>query len=82
MASENDVWQMFFYGASRIGLTGKIITGVGDGIRLARDHVLPRAFSLTEPCSNNIAEYNALLNCLQLAQQIVVQYLEACGDSK
>jgi len=46
------------------------------------NHVLPRALSLTEPYSNNIAEYNALLIGLQLAQQIKVRYLEAYGDSK
>jgi len=37
---------------------------------------------LTEPCSNTVAEYNALLIGLQLAQQIGVQYLEAYCDSK
>jgi len=35
-----------------------------------------------EPYSNNIAEYNALLIGLQLAQQMGVQYLEAYGDFK
>jgi len=29
MTLEDDVWQMFFDGASRIGPTGKIIAGVG-----------------------------------------------------
>jgi len=46
------------------------------------NHVLSRAFSLTEPCSNNVTEYNALLIGLQLAQQMGVQYLKAYGDSK
>jgi len=46
------------------------------------NHVLPRVFLLTEPCSNNVAEYNALLISLHLAQQMGVQYLEAYGDSK
>ena len=35
-----------------------------------------------EPCSNNVAEYNALLIGLQLAQQMGVWYFEAYGDSK
>ena len=48
----------------------------------SHNHVLPRAFSLMESCSNNVAEYNALLIDLQLAQQIGVQYLETYGDSK
>jgi len=46
------------------------------------NHVLPCVFSLTEPCSNNVAEYNALFIDLQLAQQMGVRYLEAYGDSK
>ena len=44
--------------------------------------ILPRAFSLTESCSNNVAEYNALLIGLQLAHGMGVRYLEAYGDSK
>jgi len=47
-----------------------------------QNHVLPRAFSLTEPCSNNVAEYNALLIGLQLAHEMGARYLEAYGDSK
>ena len=46
------------------------------------NHVLPRLFSLTESCSNNVAEYNTLLIGLQLAQQMGVQYLETYGVSK
>ena len=41
-----------------------------------------RTFSLTEPCSNNIAEYNALLIGMQLAEEIGVKNLEEYGDSK
>jgi len=47
-----------------------------------QNHVLPRAFSLTEPCSNNVAKYNALLIGLQLAQEMGERYLQAYGDSK
>jgi len=52
---------MFFYGASRTGLKGKIITGVGVVFVSPQNHILPLAFSLTIPYSNNVAEYNALL---------------------
>ena len=52
------------------------------GVVSQKNYVLPHAFSLTESCSNNVAEYNALLIGLQLAQQIGAQYLEAYGDSK
>ena len=37
---------------------------------------------MTEPCSNNVAEYNALLIGLQLTHEIGVCCLEAYGDSK
>ena len=47
-----------------------------------QNHALPRAFSLTESCSNNVAEYNTLLIGLQLAHKMGVRYLEAYGDSK
>ena len=35
-----------------------------------------------ESCSNNVAEYNALLIGLQLAHEMGVRYLETYGDSK
>jgi len=61
MISNDEVWQMFFDGASRTGSNDSIVTGVGVVFISPHNHVLPRAFSLTEPCSNNVAEYNALL---------------------
>jgi len=51
-------------------------------IRFTAQPYSSHAFSLTEPCSNNVAEYNTLLIGLQLAQQMGVQYLETYGDSK
>jgi len=44
--------------------------------------VLPKTFSLTESCSNNVTEYNALLIGLQFAHKMGVRYLETYGDSK
>jgi len=44
--------------------------------------VIPRVFSLTEPCCNNVTEYNALLIGIQIADKISVKNLEAYGDSK
>ena len=35
-----------------------------------------------EPCSNNVAKYNALLIDLQLTYEMGERYLEAYGDSK
>jgi len=73
---------MFFDGASKIGPKGKIIAGVGVVFISPQNHVLLRVFSLTEPCSNNVVKYNALLTGLQLAHEIWIRYLEAYGDSK
>ena len=44
--------------------------------------MIPRAFSLTDPRSNNVAEYNALLIGMQIADEIGVKNLEPYGDSK
>jgi len=61
ITSSDDVWQSFFDGASRTRPKGKIIARVGVVFISLENHVLPRALSLTEPYSNNVAEYNALL---------------------
>jgi len=82
MTSEDEVWQMFFDGASRTDPKGRIIAGVGVVFISPQNHVLPQVFSLMEPCSNNVVDYNALLISLQLAHEMVVRYLEAYGDSK
>ncbi|XP_020266503.1 uncharacterized protein LOC109841992 [Asparagus officinalis] len=80
--SSPEVWQMFFDGASRIGTSRSIITGVGVVLTSPHNHVLPRAFSLTEPCTNNVAEYNALLIGLELARELEIKHLEDYGDSQ
>jgi len=82
MTPEDEIWQISFDGASRMGYKGKIVARVGVVFISPHNHVFPRAFSLTESCSNNVVEYNALFISLQLAQQIGVQYLEPYGDSK
>ena len=82
MTSEDDVWRMFFDGVSRTSSKGKIVARVGVIFVSPENHILPRAFSLTEPFSNNVAKYNALLISLQLAQQIGVRYLEAYDNFK
>ena len=81
-SSESQVWQLFFDGTSRIGPRGHIIAGVGVVLVSPQNYVIPRAFSLTEPCSNNVAEYIALLIGMQIADEIGVKNLKAYGDSK
>src|SRR3954468_12289049 len=76
------VWQMYFDGASRTIPRAGLVAGVGVVFILPQNHVIPRAFSLTEPCTNNVAEYNALLIGLQLAHRLGVRKLQAYGDSE
>jgi len=54
---EGQVWQLFFDGTSRTGPRGNIVAGVGVVLISPQNYVIPRAFSLTELCSNNVAEY-------------------------
>ncbi|KAM1000630.1 hypothetical protein ACFX2A_007359 [Malus domestica] len=44
--------------------------------------VLPYLFRLSEICSNNIAEYQALIIRLQMAINMEITTLEVYGDSK
>jgi len=74
------VWQLFFDGVLRTNPEGNIIAGVGVVLISPHNYVIPRAFSLTEPCSNNVSEYNALLIGMQLAEEIGVKNFEAYGD--
>jgi len=63
-----------------MGLTGNIIAGVGIMLISPQNYVIHHAFSLIEPCSNNVMEYDALLIGMQLAEEIGVKNLEAYGD--
>src|SRR5436189_3812392 len=73
---------MYFDGASRTIPRAGLAAGVGVVFISSQNHIIPRAFSLTEPCSNNVAEYNALLIGLQLAHRLGVRKLQAYGDSE
>src|SRR3954465_5059993 len=76
------VWQMYFDGASRTIPRVGLVAGVGIVLISPQNHVIPCAFALTEPCTNNVAEYNTLLIGLQLAHQLGVRNLQAYGDSE
>lgn len=80
--SKESVWQMFFDGVARMGQRGKLIVGAGVVFISPEIYILPYAYSLIEPYSNNVATYNALLIRLQIAEEIAVKYLETSGDSK
>jgi len=79
---EGQVWQLFFDDASRMGPRGNIVVRVGIVLVSPQNYVIPRAFSLTDPCSNNVAEYNALLIGMQIVDEIGVKNLKAYGDLK
>ncbi|XP_058202996.1 uncharacterized protein LOC131317464 [Rhododendron vialii] len=70
-------WTMFYDGAARL-------EGAGAGVIFVspQKQVLPYAFILREKCSNNVAEYQALILGLQMATEMKILDLEIFGDSK
>ena len=82
ISSEEQVWQLFFDRASRTNPVRNIIAGVGVVLISPHNYVIPRAFLLTESCSNNVSEYNTLLIGMQLAEEIGVKNLKVYGDLK
>ncbi|KAA0041945.1 uncharacterized protein E5676_scaffold306G001560 [Cucumis melo var. makuwa] len=68
-------WTMYFDGAARR-------TGAGIVFISLEKHMLPYSFALAELCSNNVAEYQALIIGLQIALEIGVSFIEIYGDSK
>ncbi|KAL0539474.1 hypothetical protein IC582_023686 [Cucumis melo] len=70
-------WTMYFDGITRR-------SGAGAGIVLIspEKHMLPYSFALAELCSNNVAEYQALIIGLQMALEIGVSFIEIYGNSK
>lgn len=71
---KNSVLEIFFNGAERMGQTGKIIAGAGVVFISPKGKVLSYTYSLTKTCSNNVAEYNAIIIVLQIAEEIGVKY--------
>ncbi|CAM9000520.1 unnamed protein product [Rhodiola kirilowii] len=70
-------WQMFFDGAARRDRAGAGVVFVSP-----ENHLLPFSFTLTQLCSNNTAEYQALLLGLQMARQISIDKMDIYGDSQ
>ena len=81
-SSEEQVWQLFYDGASRTNPKGNINVGMRVVIISPHKYVIPRPFLLTESYSNNVSKYNTLLIRMQLAEEIGVKNLEAYSDSK
>ncbi|KAM1845732.1 hypothetical protein ACFX13_020001 [Malus domestica] len=70
-------WTMFFDGSARAD-------GAGAGVVFMspQRQILPYSFQLSELCSNNVAEYQALIIGLQMAINMEITTLEVYGDSK
>ncbi|KAA0025936.1 uncharacterized protein E6C27_scaffold34G002400 [Cucumis melo var. makuwa] len=70
-------WTIYFDGVVRR-------SGARAGIVLIshEKHMLPYSFAIAELCSNNVAEYQALIIGLQMALEIGVSFIEIYGDSK
>ena len=73
---------MYFDGATRTNEKGKPISGISILFVSPDKYMIPQAFSLLEPCSNNAAEYQALIIGLELALESGITMLEAFGDSQ
>ncbi|XP_019189147.1 PREDICTED: uncharacterized protein LOC109183499 [Ipomoea nil] len=70
-------WKMYFDGAShRKGAGAGVVFVTPEG------EVLPYSFTLTEQCSNNVAEYQALILGLEIAADMKQLRINIYGDSK
>ncbi|XP_019150530.1 PREDICTED: uncharacterized protein LOC109147323 [Ipomoea nil] len=70
-------WKMYFDGAShREGASAGVVFVTPEG------EVLPYSFTLTERCSNNVAEYQALILGLEIAADMKQLRINIYGDSK
>ncbi|KAA0058370.1 uncharacterized protein E5676_scaffold1359G00130 [Cucumis melo var. makuwa] len=56
--------------------------GAGIVLISLKKHMFPYSFALAELCSNNVAEYQALIIGLQMALEIRVSFIEIYCDSK
>lgn len=77
MTCKGPVWLLFFNRVAR-----KTFARVGVILITPHNHVIPPRYSLTQPFSNNVSEYNALLMGMQIAWQLEIHHLEAYWDSK
>ncbi|KAL0396596.1 UNVERIFIED_CONTAM: hypothetical protein Scaly_0108000 [Sesamum calycinum] len=70
-------WKMYFDGASH-----KEGAGAGVVFVTSEGEVLPYSFTLTQNCSNNVAEYQALILGLEIAVDAKQLPLKVYGDSQ
>ncbi|XP_058221003.1 uncharacterized protein LOC131331154 [Rhododendron vialii] len=81
-------WEMYFDGATRSpnGQKQEDLknnkSGIGVVFVTPNNAIIPHSFALTEGCSNNEAEYEAVIAGLELALQIPIEELLVYGDSE
>ncbi|KAG5528415.1 hypothetical protein RHGRI_029180 [Rhododendron griersonianum] len=81
-------WEMYFDGATRSpnGQKQENLknnkSGIGVVFVTPNNAIIPHSFVLTEGCSNNEAEYEAVIAGLELALQIPIEELLVYGDSE
>ncbi|XP_015163501.1 uncharacterized protein [Solanum tuberosum] len=70
-------WKMYFDGAAHRG-------GAGAGVVfiISQEEILPFSFTLKQCCSNNVAEYQALILGLEMAVDMKQLNLQVFGDSQ
>ena len=73
---------MCFDGATRTNENGKVISGVGILFVTPDRYMIPCAFSLLEPCSYNVTEYQALILGFELTLESGITMLEVLSDSQ
>ncbi|XP_070031565.1 uncharacterized protein [Nicotiana tomentosiformis] len=70
-------WKMYFDGAAHRGGAGAIVVFV-----TSQGEVLPYSFMLTQLCSNNVAEDQALILRLEVVVEMKRMQLQVFGDSQ
>ncbi|XP_059635617.1 uncharacterized protein LOC132277787 [Cornus florida] len=70
-------WMIFFDGSARSDGAGVSVVFV-----FPQRQILSYAFTLTEKCSNNVAEYQALIIGLQMVSEMKIMDLEIYRDSQ
>ncbi|KAL0437811.1 UNVERIFIED_CONTAM: hypothetical protein Sradi_0489000 [Sesamum radiatum] len=71
------LWKMYFDGAYH-----KEGAGAGVVFVTSEGEVLPYSFTLTQNCSNNVAEYQSLMFGLEMAFDTKQQHLKVYGESQ
>ena len=76
MVTEEQEWSMYFDGSSTFqkGGIGVVLKSLGE------EHTF--AYKIPFPCSNNEAEYEALLVGLKAARRLGIKRLKVFGDSR